>query len=656
MISMANDTNKVFRKAALDRLSSPEQLDKMIQIASPSLWVALVAAGLVVLCVLLWAIFGRLPQNVDISGIYMSDTGVKGAYVTYGGTVSELYVKNDQQVKAGDPLALIVNESGGVSVRQLESRLAAVKAVTLDSVGDKATSDNSQLLEYKMQYSQAGMTREQKEATLKALKEQLAKAQAETKKYQAQMKEAEDAYLESIGDDSANVANFNYQKSQNELSTAASQYESAAQAVQTLESAVEQAGQTAESQRQQYADYESQYAQAKEQYDAGGRQLAGYRQQYEQQKNALAAQGLSEAEISQALTALETQISGAEATLSQLNGQVASLQAGMEQAAAGVNAASGQQQEYESRLDQARAQLNDAQAAFDQAQAAFDQAQAAYGDVYTSQGNKSAEQTRLNTAFSEASSLYSNAFSTQKSIEQQIASMEVEAGLESDNETVNKDALGKKFQDTKDALIKDLEREIENAKNSGAEEEITAPVDGVVVDCSVEQGQLVGQGTTLVRIKASGDDDGQVVRCYIPITEGKKMEAGMSVVVTPSTVDEQEYGHMTGRIRSVGTYAVSQSQMLQVLGDETTVQSFQQQGPSVEVLIELDRDESTTSGYAWSNKKGRSVELDENTIVTGKVRVKEEAPISKLIPFLKSKLNAGPKQSDGQAQEGAAYE
>ena len=113
---------------------------------------------------------------------------------------------------------------------------------------------------------------------------------------------------------------------------------------------------------------------------------------------------------------------------------------------------------------------------------------------------------------------------------------------------------------------------------------------------------------------------------------------------------------MTGRIRSVGTYAVSQSQMLQVLGDETTVQSFQQQGPSVEVLIERDRDESTTSGYAWSNKKGRSVELDENTIVTGKVRVKEEAPISKLIPFLKSKLNAGPKQSDGQAQEGAAYE
>ena len=76
-----------------------------------------------------------------------------------------------------------------------------------------------------------------------------------------------------------------------------------------------------------------------------------------------------------------------------------------------------------------------------------------------------------------------------------------------------------------------------------------------------------------------------------------------------------------------------------MLGDEVMVQGFQQQGPCVEVLISLDKDESTASGYAWSNRKGETVTVDENTPVTAKVRVKEDAPISKLIPFLRSKLD-----------------
>lgn len=52
----------LFRKTSLEKLSSPEQLDKMIVITPPSFWVALTGAGLMIVDVLVWAIFGRLPE------------------------------------------------------------------------------------------------------------------------------------------------------------------------------------------------------------------------------------------------------------------------------------------------------------------------------------------------------------------------------------------------------------------------------------------------------------------------------------------------------------------------------------------------------------------------------------------------------------------
>ena len=52
---------QLYRKSTLDRLSSPEQLDRMIVITSPSFWIAMAGAALIVLAALIWSIFGELP-------------------------------------------------------------------------------------------------------------------------------------------------------------------------------------------------------------------------------------------------------------------------------------------------------------------------------------------------------------------------------------------------------------------------------------------------------------------------------------------------------------------------------------------------------------------------------------------------------------------
>ena len=43
------DAQRLFRKAALEKLSSPERLDVMMKVTSPAAWLALAALGAILL-------------------------------------------------------------------------------------------------------------------------------------------------------------------------------------------------------------------------------------------------------------------------------------------------------------------------------------------------------------------------------------------------------------------------------------------------------------------------------------------------------------------------------------------------------------------------------------------------------------------------------
>lgn len=678
-----NSMGNIYRKASLDRLSSPEQLDKMIRIASPSLWISVVGAGLVVACVLVWALFGKLPDNVSVSGLYMSNTEVQGAYASYGGKVQELRVKKDQQVQAGDVIAVIVNEDSKLAMDQLKERIAGVEAVTLTSENDQATSDNSQLLEYKQQYKTAGMTVEQKQKSLEALQKELVEANKKLETCRANMEAAEQAYLASIGGDGTNAASFNYQLAQTRLQEAQTVYEAAAANVSSLESAYNTAEDNLASLKTQYSELQSEYQSLLNSYNAQMAQLSSCRSQrdalaaaqngggsvsdfsgdstgavfsdsfllesgtydMETEQNGLSGDMLSAGsgyDYSSEIAALDTQIASLETSTAELSSQLTTLSDSLRQMESGISSQEGQTLTLSTQLAQAQTSLQTALSNMQSANSAYKSAQKNYGNYYASQSDLTATQTKLNTAFSEASTLYSNAYSQQQSIEQQIKEMQLNMELETDSRDVNKESLEEQFDAAKKAILKDLNTELNNLKAGGAEEEIVAGVTGTILDCTVEEDQIIGQGTEIVKIKAgvSGDsEDTEIIRCYVPIATGKKLKAGMSAVVTPSTVSEQEYGHMMASVVSVGTYTVTTSEMQRMLGNDAMVSATQQQGPCVEVLIALEKDETTASGYAWSNSKGRTVTLEENTPISAKVRIKEDAPISKLIPFLKSKLD-----------------
>jgi len=67
--------SKLFRKSALDRISSPEQLNEYIKVAGPGVWFILAGLAVTFAAFFLWGITGSIPETVDITGTVLAPDG-----------------------------------------------------------------------------------------------------------------------------------------------------------------------------------------------------------------------------------------------------------------------------------------------------------------------------------------------------------------------------------------------------------------------------------------------------------------------------------------------------------------------------------------------------------------------------------------------------
>lgn len=97
---------QIFRKASLERLSNPEQLDSLLVIVSPKAWLLLVAFIILSAATLFWVFFGEIPIKIQGRGIVMNQKGfLFNVQTKVGGSVHKVYVKAGDDVKKGDLLA-----------------------------------------------------------------------------------------------------------------------------------------------------------------------------------------------------------------------------------------------------------------------------------------------------------------------------------------------------------------------------------------------------------------------------------------------------------------------------------------------------------------------------------------------------------------------
>src|ERR1700731_1697972 len=73
--NMSRTSDRIFRAAAIERLSSPEQLDQLVRITRPLDWAALLAIGLALVVALAWSLVGRIATRAPGEGILIIGGG-----------------------------------------------------------------------------------------------------------------------------------------------------------------------------------------------------------------------------------------------------------------------------------------------------------------------------------------------------------------------------------------------------------------------------------------------------------------------------------------------------------------------------------------------------------------------------------------------------
>ena len=102
---MSNST-LLFRQAALDRLSSPDQLDRLVTITSPAGWLALVGLGVLIAAVLTWSVVGYVPTRVSGQGILVARGGsVVDAMAPAAGSLLAVRVSSGDLIEKGQVIA-----------------------------------------------------------------------------------------------------------------------------------------------------------------------------------------------------------------------------------------------------------------------------------------------------------------------------------------------------------------------------------------------------------------------------------------------------------------------------------------------------------------------------------------------------------------------
>ncbi len=102
---------QLFRKSAIEKLSSPEQLDKSIVVTSPMSWTVLIGIAIIIVCFGVWAFCGSMPTTLEAQGVISNGIYTNSIYSEVSGTVEDIFVSEGEKVNSDEVLATIVDSN-----------------------------------------------------------------------------------------------------------------------------------------------------------------------------------------------------------------------------------------------------------------------------------------------------------------------------------------------------------------------------------------------------------------------------------------------------------------------------------------------------------------------------------------------------------------
>ncbi len=148
---------EIFRKSALDQISSMDQLDQAMTVIKPANKIALLSFLIIVIVAFIWGLTGSIPDTVTGSGVLINSGEIISIKYSNQGTVKNVFVSAGNTVENGQIIARIERQDllDGILVQENKlSGLQKLKEVILDT----STGTNSKQELKKQLYNQGLIT------------------------------------------------------------------------------------------------------------------------------------------------------------------------------------------------------------------------------------------------------------------------------------------------------------------------------------------------------------------------------------------------------------------------------------------------------------------------------------------------------------------
>lgn len=185
--------------------------------------------------------------------------------------------------------------------------------------------------------------------------------------------------------------------------------------------------------------------------------------------------------------------------------------------------------------------------------------------------------------------------------------------------------------------IQNLKREIAQLElQLQKHSHVISQYSGRVLEIAATPGQALSPGTRIGTIAAQDSNSKLVGVTFFPDSEGKKLQPGMKVEITPSTVKRERFGGIVGTVADISAFPITKEGVNRLVGNPEVTQTLMAKGPQIQVLANLQPDRSTFSKFKWSSSKGPELKVSAGTSTTVRVTIEERAPITFVLPILRS--------------------
>lgn len=161
--------------------------------------------------------------------------------------------------------------------------------------------------------------------------------------------------------------------------------------------------------------------------------------------------------------------------------------------------------------------------------------------------------------------------------------------------------------------------------------EITAPMAGEVVTTLAATGTHLNRGETAFALVTPNAQ--LEALAFLGAAEAKRIEPGMTVRLSPTTVRREEYGTVRGTVVSVSPFPLSSAAVQALVTNPNLADEFVAGGPPLLVRVALDR--TGDGGLEWTTSRTPPVDITAGTLASASVVVADNAPVSLILPTLR---------------------